>query len=178
MNPHNLQCRRVFLHLLFSKNIVCLYNRWCKALCIVIIFFVFWYICLSSSLTYFKNCPQYLTRGTVLWWDFFCKPSSRKVFLLFWGTFFYFFVHLRFICIQLQYYLVILFLCSSSIFIVRSIIIIILIIIFIIISYSFRVFHISINWWFCTGVWVTASLLKSPGLVSGFWPFLAMLSFG
>ena len=29
---------------------------------------------------------------------------------------------------------------------------------------------------FFTGV--TASLLKSPGLVSGFWPFLAMLSFG
>ena len=43
--------------------------------------------------------------------------------------------------------------------------------------YSFRVFHISINWWFYTGVWVTASLIKSPGLVSGFWPFLAMLSF-
>ena len=31
---------------------------------------------------------------------------------------------------------------------------------------------------FFSGVWVTASLLKSPGLVSGFWPFLAMLSFG
>ena len=54
----------------------------------------------------------------------------------------------------------------------------IIIIIIIIIIYSFRVFHISVNWWFYTGVWVTASLLKSPGLVSGFWPFLAMLSFG
>ena len=48
----------------------------------------------------------------------------------------------------------------------------------IIIIYSFRVFHIRVSWWFFTGVWVTASLLKSPGLVSGFWPFLAMLSFG
>ena len=44
--------------------------------------------------------------------------------------------------------------------------------------YSFRAFHISVNWWFYTRVWVRASLLKSPGLVSGFWPFLAMLSFG
>ena len=48
----------------------------------------------------------------------------------------------------------------------------------IIIIYYFRVFHISVSWWFFTGVWVTASLLKSPGLVSGSWPFSAMLSFG
>ena len=27
-------------------------------------------------------------------------------------------------------------------------------------------FHISVSWWFFTGVWGTASLLKSPGLVS------------
>ena len=31
----------------------------------------------------------------------------------------------------------------------------------IIIIYSFRVFHISVNWWFFTGVWVTASLMYS-----------------
>ena len=49
---------------------------------------------------------------------------------------------------------------------------------FIIIIYSFRILHISASWWFLTGVWVTASLLKSPGLVSVFCPFLAMLSFG
>ena len=48
----------------------------------------------------------------------------------------------------------------------------------IIIIYSFWVFHISVSWWFFTGVWVTASLFKSPGLVSGFWPFLAILSLG
>ena len=41
-----------------------------------------------------------------------------------------------------------------------------------------KVFHISISWWFFTGVWVTASLLKSPGLFSVFWPFSVMMSFG
>ena len=47
-----------------------------------------------------------------------------------------------------------------------------------IIIYSFRVFHISDIWWFLTGVWVTANLLKSPGLFSVFWSFSIMLSFG
>ena len=47
--------------------------------------------------------------------------------------------------------------------------------IIIIIIYSFRVFHISVRWWIFTGFWVTASLLKCPGLVSVFWPFSAML---
>ena len=51
-------------------------------------------------------------------------------------------------------------------------------IIIIIIIYSFRVSHISVSWWFFTGVWETASLLKCLELVSGFWPFSAMLSFG
>ena len=40
------------------------------------------------------------------------------------------------------------------------------IIIIIIIIYSLRVFHISFSWWSFTEVWVTASLLKSPGLYS------------
>ena len=53
-----------------------------------------------------------------------------------------------------------------------------LIIIIIIIIYSSRVFHISVSWWFFTGVWVTASLLKSPGLVSVFWSSSTMPSFG
>ena len=35
-----------------------------------------------------------------------------------------------------------------------------------------RVFHISVSWWFSTGVWVTASVLKSPGLFSVIRPFL------
>ena len=47
-----------------------------------------------------------------------------------------------------------------------------------IIIYSSRVFYISISWWFFTRVWVKASLLKSPGFVSVFWPSSAMLSFG
>ena len=34
-----------------------------------------------------------------------------------------------------------------------------------------RVFHISLRWWSFTGDWMTASLLKSPGLFSVFWLF-------
>ena len=41
-----------------------------------------------------------------------------------------------------------------------------------------RAFHISISRWVFTGVWVAASLLKSPGLFLVFWPFSVMLSFG
>ena len=48
----------------------------------------------------------------------------------------------------------------------------------VIINYSLSVFHISLSWWSFTGVWVTASLLKSPGLFSVFWLFTIMLSFG
>ena len=35
-------------------------------------------------------------------------------------------------------------------------------------------FHISVSWWFLTEVWVTAILLKSPGLFSVFWPISIM----
>ena len=38
-----------------------------------------------------------------------------------------------------------------------------------------RVFRISVSWWSFTGDWVTASLLKSSGLFSVFWPFSTML---
>ena len=41
-----------------------------------------------------------------------------------------------------------------------------------------RAFHISVIWWSFTGIWVTARLLKSPGLFSVFWPFSTMLLFG
>ena len=41
-----------------------------------------------------------------------------------------------------------------------------------------RAFHISNSRWFFTEVWVTASLLKSPGLFLVFCPFSIMLSFG
>ena len=52
------------------------------------------------------------------------------------------------------------------------------IIIISLLTYSFRVFHIRVSWLVFTEFWVTASLLKSPGLVLGFWLFSAMLSFG
>ena len=35
-------------------------------------------------------------------------------------------------------------------------------------------FPTSLSWWFLAGVWATASLLKSPGLISVFWPILIM----
>ena len=47
-------------------------------------------------------------------------------------------------------------------------VIIIIIIIFI------RVFHISVSWWSFTGIWVTANLLKSPGLFPVFWLWLSL----
>ena len=39
------------------------------------------------------------------------------------------------------------------------------------------VFRASVSWWVLTGVWMTASLLKSPGLFSVFWSILIMLLF-
>ena len=39
-----------------------------------------------------------------------------------------------------------------------------------------RVFHISVIWWFFTGVWVTASLLKSPQVSRTRLRILAVLS--
>ena len=60
-------------------------------------------------------------------------------------------------------------------FIIMNIIIIIIIIIIIAvvavinIIYSCRALYTSVSWMFFTGVWVTASLLKSPGLFSVFW---------
>ena len=35
-------------------------------------------------------------------------------------------------------------------------------------------FHISVSWWSFTGVWVTASLLRSPGLFWVFWQIAAV----
>ena len=36
---------------------------------------------------------------------------------------------------------------------------------------------VSVSWWYFTGVWVTASLLRSPGLFSVFWPNAAVWIF-
>ena len=41
-----------------------------------------------------------------------------------------------------------------------------------------RVFHICVSRWFFIWVWLTSSLLKTPGLSSVFWTFLIMLSSG
>ena len=41
--------------------------------------------------------------------------------------------------------------------------------------YYAKSFHPSVSWWFPTVVWLTASLLKSPGLISVFWPIIKRL---
>ena len=177
----------------------------CWALRIVISFLVLCSICWSSSLLYFKNVliilygeqPRFLS----LWWDssyiiwfrvafsfswdtlVWCcllsiSTSIRKVFFSqtfrFWldwvVQFLLLYVVSHFSLLVLCIFLCqILFLCHDNI---------IIIIIIIIIIHTFRVFHISVSWWFFTGVWVTTSLLKSPGLFSVFWPSSIMLSFG
>ena len=53
-----------------------------------------------------------------------------------------------------------------------------IIIIIIIIIYSLELFTSALADGFFKWVWVTASLLKSPGLFLVFWPFSTMLSFG
>ena len=61
----------------------------CNTLCMVISFLALWSICLSSSLVYFKNGPEYLTSGSVfllllLYW--FCFALSQ---LAHWLNYFY-----------------------------------------------------------------------------------------
>ena len=43
--------------------------------------------------------------------------------------------------------------------------------------YSFDSFHTSVSWWLSTGVWMTASFLKFPGLFSVFQPITTMVWF-
>ena len=52
------------LHSFLDINIQSISSLGYKALCIVIYFLIPWSICLSSSLAYFKNGPEYVTKGT------------------------------------------------------------------------------------------------------------------
>ena len=52
------------------------------------------------------------------------------------------------------------------------------IIIIIIILIIWEFFYICYNRWFSTGVWETASLLKSPGLILIFWQISKILKLG
>ena len=47
-------------------------------------------------------------------------------------------------------------------------------IIYKLLHYSWRIFLTSVSWWAFSGVWVTASRLKSPGLFSVFWLIFTM----
>ena len=120
-----------------------------QALCIVINFLVFWFICLSCSLVYFKNGPEWLTRGTDQLFFFFPlirfllqNLVLRSFLVLLRLSFLFFFFHPCCCC----YYFTLL-----------------------------RVFHTNVSLWFFTGVWVTESLLNSSRLFSVFWPILVML---
>ena len=157
----------------FSRSFLDTYNLStlslrCNALCMVISLLVLWSICLSSSLVHFKNGPEYLTR------------SSAKVFISLIRFLLYILISSIFLALLRYPFLI--FSCISTCLMgsVSNIpkYLYVSVIIIIIIIYCLRVFHISISWWFFTGVWVTASLLKSPGLFSVFWPFSVMLSFG
>ena len=53
----------------------------CKALRNIIDSLVSWFIYLSFSLIHFKKKPEYLTRETILWWDFCCWVWFQEVFL-------------------------------------------------------------------------------------------------
>ena len=66
MHQRHLQCQQVLFFLHFLTYSVSASSLGIKALCIVNSFLVLWLIYLSSSLTHFKNRPEYLTRETAL----------------------------------------------------------------------------------------------------------------
>ena len=110
---------------------------------------------ISSSVRVFCAwCKHVLRSRTILLWKDVSFKNYRPYILSLPGVFLF----CIFLCVALS---------DSTCIIIITIII-----------YSFRVFHISVSWWFFTGVWVTSSLLKSPGLFSVFWLFSIMLSFG
>ena len=47
-----------------------------------------------------------------------------------------------------------------------------------VLPYYWRVFHTSVSWQSFTRIWITVSLLRSPGLFSVFWLTSTMLQFG
>ena len=51
-----------------------------------------------------------------------------------------------------------------------------LLLLLLLLFHSLWVFHSSVSWWSLTGILVTASFLKYPGLSSVFWPILIILS--
>ena len=146
----------------------------CNSLCLVINFLDLWSICLSSFLVHHKNGLVYPTRGND---QVFIALMRFYCWAWFWSTSWF-----------VSAFLCLLSLFPSSFPSFKSSLcildLVILILIIILVShyyhyiYFLRVFHISVSWWSFTGVWVTANLLKSPGLFSVFWPFSIMLSFG
>ena len=79
-----------------------------RALCIEIKFLIFWSICLSSSLVYFNNSPEYLIRGTAQVFTplirFLLQSLVYRGFSFVWGILLLFlFFHLRLFGVYFQY---------------------------------------------------------------------------
>ena len=143
----------------------------------VISFLVLWSICLSSSQVHFKNDPEYLTRGTtwvfitlirillyiltrvVFWFSeilflkfFLWSPlqifPSISIFPFLRGFWFFLGLVVWFIpsCVVSRFSLLArcIFLCQIQFLYLDCIFSLIIIIII----YSFRVFHLSVSWWF------------------------------
>ena len=85
----------------------------CKALSIVINFFILWSICLRSFLVHFKNGLEYLTRGTahvfIQLMRVLLQSLVSRTFLIFCDThfFFFFFYLLLFDDVRFQYFQII-----------------------------------------------------------------------
>ena len=56
-----------------------------------------------------------------------------------------------------------------------GVLLLLLLVVELLLFYSLQVFHTSIRWWFFTKVWVTESLLRSPGLFRVFKLILTIL---
>ena len=52
-----------------------------------------------------------------------------------------------------------------------------LLLLLLLLFYSFESFYTNVSWWFLTGIQVTASFLKSPGLFLIFWPIIIIMFF-
>ena len=130
-----------------------------NALCMVISFLILWSICLSSSLSHFSKDPEYLPKGTVQ----VLIPLIR--FLINSFVFSSFLVLLRYSFWILSFVSTCLMVSASNIIIIitkkklkKSFTL-------------FEFFYTSVSSWPFVRIWVTASLLNSPGLFSVFWPF-------
>ena len=131
------------------------------------LFSVFWPI---SIMQLFGWCPfvllfsRPLVLVSILWWLYQEHHSYNRYFHVI--QFFHFLSKVQVLILFLLSFNFVLWSAGTT----KSTILQTLLFLFIFIMYYLliRVFHINVSWWSFTGVWVTASLLKSPGLFSVF----------